>query len=146
MTEREWESLSWLRMRELLFRAERIQRSFQEISLAMQTAGLLNIPEAQLPLNIVETATAIVITAAVPGAKEAEIDARLEGGEIVLSWQRALPKLPAGCSVRRLEIPSGRVERRLALPIEAVLEDIELQDGLLRITLIRSSRILGGKK
>lgn len=144
MAEREWEGWAFLKIHELLLSAERIQRAYSEHTLAMQHGGI-SATTGQLPINVVETHGRIEITAAVPGATAAEIEARVEGRQVLLSWRRMLPKLPDACKIRLLEIPSGRIERRLTLPAPASLENIRIQDGLLVITLTRSRSTKGGE-
>jgi HSP20 family molecular chaperone IbpA len=134
MTDDAGQDLMFTEMRELLMQAERIQRAFLQSSLVLETAGL-GASAAQLPLNIIETATAILVTAAVPGATLDDIDARIDGQQLVLVWRRVLhtPKEP--CAVHLLEIPGGQIARQLPLPFDVSLSAMALKDGLLRITL-----------
>ena len=59
-------------------------------------------------------------------------------GELVIRGERRLPQRPAGTQLRRLEIPYGRFERRLALgPGPWELVGRNLADGCLQLLLAR---------
>lgn len=145
MSESEREGMSFVQMRDLLLKAERIQQCFMKTATSVPAVGSTGpvdqISVDQIPVNVVETEGAVLVIAAVPGATLGEITVRLREGELTLGWERtfwqALPKPPECARISRIEIPGGHLVRRLAVPRHTTLQDVQLCDGLLRITLAR---------
>jgi HSP20 family molecular chaperone IbpA len=63
-----------------------------------------------------ETDTELAILVALPGVEPGKVEVGIESGGIVVRAHRALPEEFARGAVRRLEIPQGLFERRIALP------------------------------
>lgn len=152
MVKREEDGLLISQMRDLLLKAERIQLGFLKAantvsteagSTATDAAGVGAASPAsvrEIPVNCVESQAAIRITAAVPGAVLEDLDVRVEGNELLLLWERswhALLQPSRGEQVRLLEIPGGRLERRVAIPPGSSLQEVRLSHGLLQIALNR---------
>ena len=79
---------------------------------------------------------------ALPGVSPDSITIVLEPGGVVVSALRAFSCREAGAHIHRIEIPYGRFERRLALPLEDPYRPIELAqkqlaDGVLTLTFRR---------
>jgi len=100
----------WAQACKLLDRADRMHRQFFRLTLAGQ------IPVWEPPLDIFESGPEILIRVAVPDVNLADFEIQLEGAVLRLSGRRRLPKEAAQHTIRRLEIPYGLMERRVALP------------------------------
>lgn len=154
MVKREEDGLLISQMRDLLLKAERIQLGFLKAANTVSAEGGMTgtdavgvgaaapAPEREIAVNCVEGDAAIRITAAVPGAVMEELDVRVEGNELLLLWERswhALLQPSRGEQVRLLEIPGGRLERRVTIPSGSSLQEVRLSHGLLQIALRRSA-------
>ncbi len=97
---------------ELLARADRLHRSLFQPSVAGRSAGAKWEP----PADVIETAEAVLIIAALPGVEEAAAQLAIEGGSLLIAGERRLPVELAHAVIHRLELPQGRFERRIPLP------------------------------
>ena len=123
-------ALMWAEARRVIERAERLHQRFFELS------GAAVQPCWEPPVDMVETETALFIEIALPGVDPQRIEARFEQGLLILVAERD-PPLPAEPAViRRLELPYGRFERRIALPGGRYeLEGRQLVNGCLQLAL-----------
>jgi len=123
-------ALMWAEARRVIERAERLHQRFFELS------GAAALPCWEPPVDMVETETALFIEIALPGVDAERIEARFEQGVLVLIAERD-PPLPAEPAViRRLELPYGRFERRVAMPAGRYeLDQRELVNGCLQLSL-----------
>ena len=122
----------WEEACEMLERAERMQRQFFQVRAEIRTG-----PTWEPPVDIVETDRELSIVVALPGVRPADMDVLIEGGMLVVRGARALPSIPDGAVIHRLEIPHGRFERRIVLQAGRLeLARREVSDGclLLRFT------------
>ncbi len=116
----------WERASELLERADKVQRRFFHLSQGGTRACW------EPPVDVFESDEELAILVALPGVEPGKAEVGIESGGIVIRAHRALPEAFARGSVRRLEIPQGLFERRIALPAGRY-EVIEhtLRDGCL---------------
>ena len=123
-------ALMWAEARRVIERAERLHQRFFELS------GAAAQPCWEPPVDMVETETALFIEIALPGVDPQRIEARFEQGILILVAERD-PPLPAEPAViRRLELPYGRFERRVAMPAGRYeLEGRQLVNGCLQLSL-----------
>lgn len=112
-----WELWIWQRARDLFQHAERVHRNFVQTSLG-QTAS---VPQ----VNVVETDDAVWVVCALPGVDEDQVDLRLEGNHLVISGRRPPLECCIQGEIRVLEMPFGRFERRVALPLELSFSLVE---------------------
>src|SRR5690606_11981213 len=119
----------------LLARAERLQQQF---SRAVQTPE----PCWEPPVDVIESRDAILVYVALPGVPAPSVVVHLEPCGITVTGTRALPA-SRKARIHRIEIPYGRFERHIALPLHA-LEPVarELIDGclILRFTKLGEAR------
>ena len=94
---------------ESLARAERLQAKL--FSLQPTTA-----PSWEPPVDILETDRELLIFVALPGVDPDQVVAIIDDGILTISGQRILPPELQDAVIRRLELPQGRFERRIALP------------------------------
>jgi HSP20 family molecular chaperone IbpA len=96
---------------EMLARADRLHRQ-----LFQPAAGRARQPSWEPPVDVLETAAEVVIIAALPGAVEAAVKLDIDAGCLLISAERSLPPELASATIHRLELPQGRLERRVPLP------------------------------
>lgn len=117
----------WEEACEMLERAERMQRQFFQVRAEIRSG-----PTWEPPVDIVETDRELSIVVALPGVRPADMDVLIEGGMLVVRGARALPSIPDGAVIHRLEIPHGRFERRIVLQAGRLeLVRREVTDGCL---------------
>ena len=108
----------------LLEQAERLHRQF----------FLASVRCWEPPVDVVESEDAVMVCVALPGVPAAAIVVNLEPGGITVSGVRGLPAGQAA-RIHRIEIPYGRFERRIPLPLQDLeLAAQELVDGCLLLT------------
>lgn len=120
----------WAEACAMLDRADRLHRQF------FRPSDLQSGPPAWEPLvDVYETPHEFKIMLALPGVAAEQLQIRLEGPHLLVSGKRHLP-VSAEAEIKRLEIPYGRFERRLELPMDdCEMVERELVNGCLIITL-----------
>ncbi|MEZ5476443.1 MAG: Hsp20/alpha crystallin family protein [Thiolinea sp.] len=94
-------------------------------------------PTWEPPVDMLETIDSLLITVALPGVAPERVEVHLNGGQLVVSGMRPLPR-PGQSQLRihRLELPYGRFERRIPLPPgHYELSSHGLQHGCLTLNL-----------
>ena len=102
----------------MLDRAQRLQRQFFTHA---QVAW-------EPPVDIVETHDGLQVHVALPGVSADGITVGLDPAGISISAVRAFPCREEGSQIHRLEIPYGRFERQVALPLGDPYAPLELVD------------------
>jgi HSP20 family protein len=139
MAERDWDVLILHRATDLLQQAERIHRNFWQIAASASfrlSPGRR--PSWEPPVNIVETDESLWVILAIPGVAEDRIEARMEGGELVIAGDRPLPECCHDGELKIWEIPLGHFERRLRVAAGGQTPSVgktSLKNGLLIIEL-----------
>ena len=116
----------------MLYRAQRLQRQFfAHASVAWEP-----------PIDVVETGELLQVHVALPGVAADAISVALDPAGISISALRAFPCRDEGGQIHRLEIPYGRFERLIGLPLGDPYTPLELatkslQDGILTLTFRR---------
>jgi HSP20 family molecular chaperone IbpA len=113
----------------MLDRAERLQRQF--FTHAMDAW--------EPPVDVLETQTGLEVHVALPGVAADSITIALDPGGVSVSALRRFPCRETGAHLHRIEIPYGRFERRIGLPLEDPYMPMELvgrqlADGVLTLT------------
>jgi len=104
-------SWMWSEAVETLARAERLHRE-----LFRPTAAVSRLPTWEPPVDVLETDAAVLVLVALPGVDAAQVDAAIDGADLVVSGARLLPPELQHAVIHRLELPQGRFERRVRLP------------------------------
>jgi len=122
----------WSEALSMLERAERLHRQFFTHGEAAW----------EPPVDIVESAEGLVVQIALPGVAADSITITLDAAGMTLSALRPFPCRDAGAHVHRIEIPYGRFERHIGLPLADPYAPLELArkslaDGVLTLTFTR---------
>ncbi|MBI3527250.1 MAG: Hsp20/alpha crystallin family protein [Betaproteobacteria bacterium] len=131
MTSRDLSRLMWSEALSLLEQADRLHRQFCRPAAAKA-------PAWEPPVDVLETADAVRVHVALPGAAADSVVVELEPGAITISARRGFPLESSEgqpARIHALEIPYGRFQRRIGLPTQALtLAGKKLQDGCLTLT------------
>lgn len=121
----------WSEALDMLERADRMQRQFFRLG-AQCAEG----PVWEPPVDIFETAQQFIVLAALPGVAAAQLTIVLDGSVLTVRGQRAMPDLAQSARIRNVEIPYGRFERRIELPVGGLrVHERSLADGCLTLVL-----------
>jgi HSP20 family molecular chaperone IbpA len=138
----------WNEALSMLEQAERLQRQFARFGGSNGIDGVArgnsvavpdNGPTWEPPVDIVETADALSVQVALPGAAPESVNVLLDDGSITVTASRGFPAGDRRARVHRLEIPFGRFARRIVLPAGIAARALELAgrsfaDGCLILT------------
>jgi HSP20 family protein len=128
-------SWMWAEACALLDEAERRHRHFYE---------LLSVPSAEPvwepPANIFTRGAEVHVMLALPGARIEDVVAKITPSGLLIETTVPPPAFDAGVEVIRLEIPYGRMRRRIDLPAGTyTLIEHRLERGYLYLRLTGSS-------
>lgn len=128
MRSRDFSSWIWGDALSLLENARRLQRD-------VLRAGSTDAPHWEPPVDVIETASAVLVYVALPGVPADTLVVAFDPGGITVTGVRPMP-CAANARIHRFEIPYGRFRRRIALPLHALApESSELANGCLILTL-----------
>jgi len=131
----------WSEALAVLERAERLQRQFFAPPHGVRGESR-SVPAWEPPVDIVETEDAVVVQVALPGVSADTVMLAADPGGITVSALRAFPCREPGAHIHRVEIPYGRFERRIDLPLADPYAPLELagkalEDGVLTLVFRR---------
>ncbi len=109
MTADDPRSWMWPEALAMLARAERMRRDI----FALGPAGR---PAWEPPVDVLETDKEVLIFVALPGVAPEQVQATIEGGDLVIAGRRVVPPQLRTAVIHRLELPQGYFERRIPLP------------------------------
>ena len=120
----------WSHAFDMLARAERMHREI------FRPGGSSGRPAWEPPVDILETPEDVLVLVALPGVIPEQVEAVIEGNELVIGGTRVLPREWRTAVIHRLELPQGHFERRIRLPA-GHYRDVQrsTSNGLLVITL-----------
>jgi len=125
----------WAEACALLDEAERRHRRFYEL-LAAPVAG----PVWEPPANIFARGSEVHVMVALPGARAEDVVAQITPSGLLIETTVPAPAFEAGIEVMRLEIPYGRMRRRIDLPAGSyTLLEHRLERGYLFLRLTGSN-------
>ena len=122
----------WSEALTMLDRAERLQRQF------FSHAAVAWEP----PVDVHENEDGLTVQVALPGVAADSITIGLEPAGVTVSALRAFPCRGDASQIHRIEIPYGRFERHIGLPLGDPYEGLELArkelaDGVLTLVFSR---------
>ena len=111
----------WSEALSVIDRAERLHRQF----------FTQVVDSWEPPVDVIETGQELQVHIALPGVRPDSIAIGLEQGGIVISALRPFPCRSDSAHIHRIEIPYGRFERRIALPLADPYGPLQLADKVL---------------
>ncbi len=90
------------------------------------------------PIDVLETEHELLILVALPGVNPDNVETVIHDGVLVISGQRTLPPELRNARIHRLELPQGRFERRIALPVGRYAISRFVMDGCVALRLAKS--------
>ncbi len=134
MTSRRYRWSMWSDACELLAQAERIHGTFFDLVYAD------SMPMWEPPVNIFELGRTLIVWVALPGIDPEQTEIELRGRLLRIAGICSIRCEPRRATVRRLEIPHGRLERVIELPNQDYeVESRDSLNGCLRLELRRSN-------
>jgi HSP20 family protein len=128
-------SWMWAEACALLDEAEHRHRRFFEL-LAVPSAA----PVWEPPTNIFALGADLHVEVALPGARADDVVVQITSTGLLIETTVPPPAFPAGVNVVRLEIPYGRMRRRIDLPPgRYALREHRLENGYLFLRLTGST-------
>ncbi|MEA3149937.1 MAG: hypothetical protein QOD56_876 [Gammaproteobacteria bacterium] len=125
----------WAEACALLDEAERRHRRFFEL-LAVPAAA----PAWEPPANIFSHGADLQVQVALPGASSDDVVIQLTSSGLLIEATVPPPSFAAGVNVVRLEIPYGRMRRRIDLPPgRYALREHRMENGYLYLRLTGST-------
>jgi HSP20 family protein len=99
------------------------------------------------PVNVYQTADALIVTAELPGIKAEEIQIDVEDDSLLLHGERRVEHHDGQVSYHRRERDSGSFSRKIAFGqrIDAQRVSADLKDGILTVTLPRARETMPHK-
>lgn len=133
MNSRDLRSWMWAEALSMFDEAERLQRRFFRAGQEATQASW------EPPIDVIETAGALLLQIALPGVAEDSIVLVSEPGAITISALRPFAAgAGSGARIHRVEIPYGRFSRRVPLPSHRLeLADQRYADGCLTLTFAK---------
>jgi HSP20 family protein len=117
---------------ELLEYADRLRRQFFWIGQPGE------IPSWEPPIDMYLNDGELCVLIALPGVAPERFEVNLEHQTILVRGQRSFDANTGSGAILRMEIPYGRFERRIPLPVgDFRLREVVLKDGCVRLLLER---------
>ena len=129
--------LMWAQACDVLEQAEQMRRHFFRLAASQASQAVW-----EPPVDIFEDEREVLVVVALPGVPFERVEVILESLALVVRAERRMPFAGPGLAVRRMEIPYGRFERRIALPpgrVEAGTR--EFSDGCLIVRLRKTENL-----
>jgi HSP20 family molecular chaperone IbpA len=101
----------WSEACDMLARAERMHREFFR-----PVRSVARAPTWEPPADVLETEHEVLVCVALPGVDPEQVNAAIDGADLVVAGKRVLPAALREAVIHRLELPQGRFERRVRLP------------------------------
>jgi HSP20 family protein len=105
---RDW---MWSEAFAMLARVDRLHREFFR-----PVGSASHQPAWEPPVDILETVHEVLVFVALPGVDAEQVEAAIDGDDLVIAGTRLLPRELQTAVIHRLELPQGRFERRVRLP------------------------------
>jgi HSP20 family protein len=105
---RDW---MWSEAFAMLARVDRLHREFFR-----PVGSPSHQPAWEPPVDILETGREVLVFVALPGVDIEQVEAAIDGADLVIAGTRLLPSELRTAVIHRLELPHGRFVRRVRLP------------------------------
>ena len=124
----------WAEACAMIERAEQMHRQFFQPGAAAAACACW-----EPPVDVFEGERELLIVVALPGVEAQDIEVLSEPEMLRIAGVRRLPAIAQGTVIQRLEIPQGRFERRISLPIRFEISRSTLMNGCLLVTLTKQA-------
>jgi HSP20 family molecular chaperone IbpA len=118
-----------------LARAERLRQQFFHLRSSAGRGETYWEP----PIDVLETDQELLSLVALPGVDPNRVETVIEDGVLIISGHRTLPLELRSARIHRLELPQGRFERRIALPVGRYVVSRFVMDGCVALRLAKSA-------
>jgi HSP20 family protein len=116
---------------------------FEEIVQQIMQDGLGNLVQSHLSewkpaIDILDNDDEILVYLTLPGVKNSTIDIDILNNRMLISGERERPYVQTNYQVKRSEIPYGRFQRVITLPISVTNQgsvSTQFKEGLLRVKI-----------
>jgi HSP20 family protein len=114
-----------------------IDQVFKDFGRGLPVWGGEGTAAVSLKLNVAETATAIEVTADLPGVEAKDIDVQLKDGMLTIKGEKKFEKEDKQKDYHMVERSYGMFERSFTVPSEVLADKVEaaFDKGVLKITL-----------
>lgn len=128
--------MKWEPFEELVSLQDRINKIFEESFPRSRKEGLMRGGWTP-PVDIAETADALLIKAEIPGIKPEEIDIQITGDTLTIKGERKQEKEEKGKNYHRIERSYGSFHRSFSLGIPVKEKEVKAtyKDGILEINI-----------
>jgi HSP20 family protein len=128
---------------ELVTLRQAMDRLFEDSFVRPRAWGFPAEASARLPLDITDTADALVVEAALPGVKPEHVDITVEDGTLTIRAESRDERQETKGETLVSEIRRGTVSRTVALPsgLEADKATATFEDGVLHLTFPRAEAV-----
>ena len=96
----------------MLVQAERLHRQ-----LFRPAPPVVSGPSWEPPIDVLETEFEVLVLVALPGVNSDEVEAIIDDSDLLVTGTRILPSALRTAVIHRLELPQGKFERRIRLPV-----------------------------
>jgi HSP20 family protein len=129
----------WSEACDMLAKADRMHREFFRPARTVARA-----PSWEPPADVLETEHEVQVFVALPGVDPAQVEAAIDGADLVVAGKRVLPAALREAVIHRLELPQGRFERRVRLPAGRYTSVRHaMVNGCLLVTLEKGGMVRG---
>jgi HSP20 family protein len=134
MRSRDPRTWMWAQALEMLEQADRLHRQFFEPGPARKGG-----PSWEPPIDVVDSGGEAWVLVALPGVPPGRVEVAFDGGTLAVRGERMLPAEYHQGTIRRLEVPYGRFERRISVPPGRFdLAEQRFENGCLVVRLLRT--------
>ena len=128
---------------ELVTLRHAMDRLFEDSFVRPRTFGFTGDSSANLPLDVTNSADALVVEAALPGIKPEDVEITVEDGTLTIRAESRQERESTEGETLVSEIRRGSVSRMLALPsgLEADKATATFEHGMLRLTFPRAEAV-----
>jgi HSP20 family protein len=125
----------WAEACAMIERAEQMHRQFFQPGMAAVSRA-----SWEPPVDIFESERDLLIVVALPGVESQDIEISSEAEILLVTGVLRPPAAARGKAIHRLEIPHGRFERRIRLPVARwELQRTTLANGCLLLSLTKQA-------
>ena len=135
--------IRWDPAKDLITLRQAMEKLFEESVIRPPSGFSLEIGGGDIPFDMYQTGTDIVVKAALPGVKPEEVDISVTGDTLTIKAERKEDKEEKGKDYLRKETRFGMVSRSITLPVEVKADKAEatFENGMLNLKLPKSEEV-----